>query len=87
MIFGGEDPGLAALFPPAGTPNEAWTLDLGCSNPAPTAWFSGGPGASWPSPRRQHTLTWHPTQRRFVVFGGEDGTPSLLGDVWALRLP
>ncbi|MHC5021772.1 MAG: Kelch repeat-containing protein, partial [Planctomycetota bacterium] len=87
FMFGGEDPGSATFYPPPAATNEAWTMDLSCLNATPNAWFAGGPTATPPTPRRAHTMVFDAKNRRAIVFGGEDATPTLLNDVWELALP
>ena len=87
FMFGGEDPGSSTFYPPPAATNEVWTLDLSCLGTSPNGWFSGGPAASTPAARRAHTMVFDTTNRRAIVFGGEDATPTLLNDVWELALP
>jgi hypothetical protein len=71
VAYGGRDAG--------GPLNDLWAMSLAGS----PAWSQLAPTGAPPSARAYHSAIYDPLRDRMVVFGG---WPTLLNDVWALKL-
>jgi hypothetical protein len=61
---------------------DVWALSLS----DPPTWTPLAPSGTPPPPRRGHTAIYDPVRDRMVIFGGDNGVTTKLGDVWALDL-
>ena len=47
-------------------------------------WIPLGAGGTPPPPRREHSAVYAPASDRMIVFGGENGAGTVIGDAWVL---
>lgn len=62
--------------------NDVWALTLSGT----PAWTLLAPAGTAPPPRALTTGVFDPEGGRLLVFGGHDGAPAALGDLWALDI-
>ncbi|HXU05692.1 MAG TPA: kelch repeat-containing protein [Polyangia bacterium] len=73
VVFGGSDP--VNIFR-----NDTWVVDLR-KDPA---WSPLATRGTPPPPRYWHVSAWDPIREQLLVYGGFNGDPNLLADLWAL---
>jgi len=74
VVFGGHDGNSLQ--------NDVWTLSLSGT----PEWTRLTPSGTPPYPRAHQAAIYDPVRDRMVVFGGDDDSNTLYGDVWTLSL-
>ena len=77
IVFGGSDCA-SGLF------NDVWVLSNANGIGGTPVWTQLSPSGSAPSGREASTAIYDPTTNVIVVFGGDQGVSTPLGDVWVL---
>ena len=77
IVFGGSDCA-AGLF------NDVWVLSNANGTGGTPVWTQLSPSGSAPSGREAASAIYDPTTNVMVVFGGDQGSSTTLGDVWVL---
>jgi hypothetical protein len=77
IVFGGSDCA-SGLF------NDVWVLSNANGIGGTPVWTQLSPGGGAPSGREASSAIYDPTTNVMVVYGGDQGSSTRLGDVWAL---